>query len=161
MQTICTDIKQQLKNNKFYNNEKDPNDVCSRPMLRDDYNIANAGHPRPFIYKSQEDMVMELQPPNDDYVFGPIGINGIEHNYLDYELQMQSGDVLILYTDGLTETMNIHREDFGKSSVQALLQRNNKKSAKDIMNIIMRKLNEHASGATRSDDITAIIIKRK
>ena len=124
-------------------------------------NIANAGHPRPFIYKSQEDMVMELQPPNDDYVFGPIGINGIEHNYLDYELQMQSGDVLILYTDGLTETMNIHREDFGKSSVQALLQRNNKKSAKDIMNIIMRKLNEHASGATRSDDITAIIIKRK
>ena len=124
-------------------------------------NIANAGHPRPFIYKSHEDMVMELQPPNDDYVFGPIGINGIEHNYLDYELQMQSGDVLILYTDGLTETMNIHREDFGKSSVQALLQRNNKKSAKDIMNIIMRKLNEHASGATRSDDITAIIIKRK
>ncbi|MBR4789773.1 MAG: SpoIIE family protein phosphatase [Treponema sp.] len=124
-------------------------------------NIANAGHPRPFIYKSQEDMVMELQPPNDDYVFGPIGINGIEHNYLDYELQMQSGDVLILYTDGLTETMNIHREDFGKSSVQALLQRNNKKSAKDIMNIIMRKLNEHSSGAPRSDDITAIIIKRK
>ena len=124
-------------------------------------NIANAGHPRPFIYKSQEDMVMELQPPNDDYIFGPIGINGIEHNYLDYEFQMQSGDVLILYTDGLTETMNIHREDFGKSSVQALLQRNNKKSAKDIMNIIMRKLNEHASGATRSDDITAIIIKRK
>ncbi|MBO7583375.1 MAG: SpoIIE family protein phosphatase [Treponema sp.] len=124
-------------------------------------NIANAGHPRPFIYKSQEDMVMELQPPSDDYVFGPIGINGIEHNYLDYELQMQSGDVLILYTDGLTETMNIHREDFGKSSVQALLQRNNKKSAKDIMNIIMRKLNEHSSGAARSDDITAIIIKRK
>ena len=124
-------------------------------------NIANAGHPRPFIYKSQEDMVMELQPPDDNYVFGPIGISGIEHNYLDFEIEMQSGDVMILYTDGLTETMNIHREDFGKSSVQALLQRNNKKSAKDILNIIMRKLNEHASGATRSDDITAIIIKRK
>ena len=123
--------------------------------------IANAGHPRPFIYKSQEDMVMELQPPDDNHVFGPIGISGIEHNYLDFEIEMQSGDVMILYTDGLTETMNIHREDFGKSSVQALLQRNNKKSAKDILNIIMRKLNEHSSGAPRSDDITAIIIKRK
>ena len=123
--------------------------------------IANAGHPRPFIYRSQDDMVMELQPPNDDYVFGPIGINGLEYNYLDYEITMESGDVLILYTDGLTETMNIHREDFGKSSVQALLQRNNKKPAKDILNIIIRKLNEHSAGAQRSDDITTIIIKRK
>ena len=74
---------------------------------------------------------------------------------------MQSGDLMILYTDGLTETMNIHREDFGKSTVQSLLQRNHSKSAKDILNIIMKKLNEHSSGAPRSDDITAIIIKRK
>ena len=124
-------------------------------------NVANAGHPRPFIYRSEEDMVMELQPPNDDYIFGPIGINGIEHNYLDFEITMKSGDVLILYTDGLTETMNIHREDFGKSSVQALLQRNNKKTAKEILNIILKKLNEHSAGAPRSDDLTTIIIKRK
>lgn len=124
-------------------------------------NIANAGHPRPFIYKKEDDMVMELQPPNDDYVFGPIGISGIEYNYLDFEITMQSGDILILYTDGLTETMNIHREDFGKSTVQALLQRNHEKSAKTILDIIMRKLNEHSSGAPRSDDVTTIIIKRK
>ena len=123
--------------------------------------IANAGHPRPFIYKSKEDMVMELQPPSNDYVFGPIGISGMEHDYLDYEIKMESGDILILYTDGLTETMNIHREDFGKSTVQALLQRNNKKSAKEILNVILKKLNEHSSGAPRSDDITTIIIKRK
>ena len=123
--------------------------------------IANAGHPRPFIYKSSEDMVMELQPPNDDYIFGPIGINGIEHDYLEYDIQMQSGDIMILYTDGLTETMNIHREDFGKSTVQALLQRNHSKSAKELMNVIMKKLNDHSAGAPRSDDITVIIIKRK
>ena len=124
-------------------------------------NIANAGHPRPFIYRSQEDMVMELQPPGDDYVFGPIGINGIEHNYLDFEIQMQSGDIMILYTDGLTETMNIHREDFGKSSVQALLQRNHKKSAKEILDVLIKKLNEHSAGTPRTDDVTTIIIKRK
>ncbi len=123
--------------------------------------IANAGHPRPFIYRASEDMVMELQPPNDDYIFGPIGISGIEHNYLEFDIQMQSGDILILYTDGLTETMNIHREDFGKSTVQALLQRNHTKSAQEIMNVIMKKLNEHSAGAPRSDDITVIIIKRK
>lgn len=123
--------------------------------------IANAGPPRPFIYKSKEDMVMEIQPPNADYIFGPIGINGIEFDYLDYEINMQSGDILLLYTDGLTETMNIHREDFGKSSVQALLQRNHSKSAQEILNVIIKKLNEHSSGAPRSDDVTTIIIKRK
>ena len=123
--------------------------------------IANAGHPRPFIYRSQEDMVMELQPPNDDYIFGPIGINGIEHNYLDFDIQMNSGDIMLLYTDGLTETVNIHREDFGKSSVQALLQRNHKKSPQEILDIIIKRLNEHSAGVPRSDDITTIIIKRK
>lgn len=123
--------------------------------------IANAGHPRPFIYKSSEDMVMELQPPNDDYVFGPIGIKGIEDEYLSYDITMESGDILILYTDGLTETMNVRREDFGKSSVQALLQRNHERSAQDILDIILQKLNEHSAGTPRSDDLTTIIIKRK
>ena len=68
---------------------------------------------------------------------------------------------MLLYTDGLTETMNIHREDFGKSSVQALLQRNHKKSAKEILDVLIKKLNEHSAGTPRTDDVTTIIIKRK
>ncbi len=123
--------------------------------------IANAGHPRPFIYKSADDMVMELQPPSQDFIFGPIGIKGIEDEYRSFDITMESGDILILYTDGLTETMNIRREDFGKSSVQALLQRNHDRSAQDILDIILQKLNEHSAGAPRSDDLTTIIIKRK
>ena len=123
--------------------------------------IANAGHPRPFIYKSSEDMVMELQPPDDDFIFGPIGISGIENDYRSFDITMESGDILILYTDGLTETMNARREDFGKSSVQALLQRNHSKSAWGILDIILKKLNEHSAGTPRSDDLTTIIIKRK
>ena len=123
--------------------------------------IANAGHPRPFIYRSSEDMVMELQPPNKDYIFGPIGIGGIEDDYKAFDITMESGDILILYTDGLTETMNAHREDFGKSSVQALLQRNHERNARDILDIILQKLNEHSAGTPRSDDLTTIIIKRK
>lgn len=134
---------------------KDKKDGTSR------VSIANAGHPRPFIYKSKEDMVMELQPPNSDYIFGPIGISGMEPDYMEFDIQMQSGDIMILYTDGLTETVNIHREDFGKSSVQSILQRNHSKSAQEILNILIKKLNEHSTGAPRSDDITAIIIKRK
>ena len=123
--------------------------------------IANAGHPRPFIYKSNEDMVMELQPPSDDYTYGPICIGGLEDEYKAFDITMESGDILILYTDGLTETMNAQREDFGKSSVQALLQRNHERSARDILDIILQKLNEHSAGTPRSDDLTTIIIKRK
>ena len=85
----------------------------------------------------------------------------MEPDYMEFDIQMQSGDIMILYTDGLTETVNIHREDFGKSSVQSILQRNHSKSAQEILNILIKKLNEHSTGAPRSDDITAIIIKRK
>ena len=123
--------------------------------------IANAGHPRPFIYRAAQDTVNEVTLPSDDYVFGPVGIDGMEFDYLDYDFKMESHDILILYTDGLTETMNLKREEFGKSNIQALLHKNSRKSAQEILDIFVSSINKFSSGANRSDDITAIVLKRK
>ena len=123
--------------------------------------IANAGHPRPFLYRYNDDTVNEVELPSDDYVFGPVGISGLEYDYKDYTIKMKKDDILILYTDGLTETMNTEREEFGKSHIQALLHKNSRKSSQEILNIFLTEINEFSSGAGRSDDITAIVLKRK
>ncbi len=126
-----------------------------------DISIANAGHPRPFIYRNTDDTVKELTLPSDDYVFGPVGISGMEYDYLDYSFHMEKDDILILYTDGLTETMNRKREEFGKANIKALVHKNSRKSAQEIINIFISSIDSFASGASHSDDITAIVLKRK
>ena len=85
----------------------------------------------------------------------------MEFDYLDYDFKMESHDILILYTDGLTETMNLKREEFSKSNIQALLHKNSRKSAQEILDIFVSSINKFTSGANRSDDITAIVLKRK
>ena len=135
-----------------FKNEKDGSALIS---------IANAGHPRPFIYRAKDDTVKEVELPSDDYVFGPVGISGIEYDYLDYSFKMTQGDILILYTDGLTETMNLDRDEFGKANIQALLHKNSRKTAQELLDIFMKEINKFAAGASRSDDITAIVLKRK
>ena len=123
--------------------------------------IANAGHPRPFLYRYSDDTVNEIDIPSDDYAFGPVGISGMEFEYRDFNIQMNKDDILILYTDGLTETMNIKRDEFGKSNIQALLHKNSRKSSQEILDIFLTAINKFSAGAGRSDDITAIVLKRK
>ena len=85
----------------------------------------------------------------------------MEDDYLDFSFTMNKGDILVLYTDGLTETMNLKREEFGKSNIQALLHKNSRKSAQQLMDLFMTEITKFCEGAGRSDDITAIILKRK
>ena len=126
-----------------------------------DVSFAIAGHPRPFLYRFKDDTVNEIDFPSDDYVFGPVGISGMEYEYKDFSVKMNSGDILVLYTDGLTETMNTEREEFGKSNIQALLHKNSRKTPQQILDIFISEINKFSKGAGRSDDITAIVLKRK
>ena len=123
--------------------------------------IANAGHPHPLLYRYNDDTVNEIQLPSDDYIFGPVGINGMEYDYLDYSFKMNTGDILILYTDGLTETMNKDRNEFGKTNIKALLHKNSRKNSQEILDNFITSINKFSAGAGRSDDITAIVLKRR
>ena len=123
--------------------------------------FAIAGHPRPFLYRFKDDTVNEIDFPSDDYIFGPVGIGGMEYDYRDFAVKMNSGDILVLYTDGLTETMNTEREEFGKSNIQALLHKNSRKTSQQILDVFISEINKFSKGAGRSDDITAIVLKRK
>ncbi len=98
--------------------------------------------------------------------FTPRGIGiGLAHDSLfqqhitEQEIQLNRGAALILYTDGITETMNLRFEEFGDQRFIELLKAQRNKSAAEIRSTIISAVNEFAEGAPQHDDITLVAVR--
>jgi serine phosphatase RsbU (regulator of sigma subunit)/uncharacterized glyoxalase superfamily protein PhnB len=75
------------------------------------------------------------------------------------EARIDAGDVLALYTDGVTESFNAEEEEFGEERLIDALRRNRERSARDVAGAIVSAV-EQFSIREQHDDITLIIAKR-
>jgi len=75
----------------------------------------------------------------------------------DRTLQLHDGDVLVLYTDGVTEAMNNRHEQFGLAQLVEVVERHGAKPAQEILNAILR----HVDGwmEDQTDDVTALVFR--
>lgn len=80
--------------------------------------------------------------------------------YAEGSIQMQSGDVLLIYSDGVTETWNPKDEEFGEDGLVAVATRCSHLSAAGIEAEILKQLDTFAEGAKATDDRTLIVLKR-
>jgi serine phosphatase RsbU (regulator of sigma subunit)/predicted enzyme related to lactoylglutathione lyase len=74
------------------------------------------------------------------------------------ECVLQAGDILVLYTDGITEAFNSQEEEFGEPRLIDLLRRNRHESAQAMLRAILDEV-EKFSAHKQSDDITLIVAK--
>lgn len=79
--------------------------------------------------------------------------------YEKEETQLQPGDLLVTFTDGVNEAMNLAEEEFGDERLEELLINNRFKSAQEIFDIVMSEIKEFTAGAPQHDDITLVIYK--
>ncbi|NQT46298.1 MAG: SpoIIE family protein phosphatase [Candidatus Omnitrophica bacterium] len=82
-------------------------------------------------------------------------------DFVDENVALIKGDVLAMYTDGVTEAMNIKREEFGENRLAALLEKAGGQSADDILKVIMEGIRQFQGKAPQHDDITLIVVKIK
>ena len=75
----------------------------------------------------------------------------------EHIIQFEPGDVLFLYTDGISEAMNSKREEFGEERLYDIIATNHVVDAYDMQNRILRHVNEFVNDAEQHDDITMII----
>lgn len=82
-------------------------------------------------------------------------------NYTEFEMTIDKGDILILYTDGVTEAMNDNSEVFGEQRLLELidLYATNDKKSNEISAYIRRQVLAFANNTTQDDDITLLILK--
>lgn len=116
---------------------------------------ANAGHnPLVWFRKSTGDTVEERQP-------GPaVGILG-SAQYKIKEIELSPGDVIVTYTDGLTEAFNREREMFSGERLLEAVDAHKSESAADIVRGTIQRLNDFTKDYAQSDDIAVIAVKVK
>lgn len=89
----------------------------------------------------------------------PVGLfSGGE--YASRLLEMDAGDVLVLYTDGLTEASGPDGDEFGTDRVAGVLQRSRGLSAADVVAALLRELEGFRHGVPRADDLTVMAVRR-
>jgi sigma-B regulation protein RsbU (phosphoserine phosphatase) len=75
------------------------------------------------------------------------------------ELPLNSGDIYILYTDGLTEAMNKNQEEFGEDRLKEAIKKYADQKAEQIVDNVLQDVNKFSRGAKQHDDMSMVIIK--
>ena len=122
--------------------------------------MANAGHPYPLLYNTESGDVEEILPDAESPFTGPVGLGGFDVDYSQMEFTMRKGDILLLYTDGLTETANEESISFDVSRVIDTLKKKKDCDAEEIMKSLMERIDKFSADTPRTDDVSVIILKR-
>jgi sigma-B regulation protein RsbU (phosphoserine phosphatase) len=116
----------------------------------------NAGHNPPLLYHRQangNDPIIWLQP-----TAAAIGLVE-EFQVATKIVTLAQGDILLLYTDGVTEAMNAGEEQFGSNRLAELVQKGAGSSAKALIQSLRRELQEFIDGQPLVDDATIVMGK--
>ena len=92
---------------------------------------------------------------------GLVGDAVFRQNAEEAKIRLESGDMLVLYTDGISEAMNSRREEFGEERLYELIADNHVAGTQDMQQKIMQSVNEFVQDAKQHDDITMVIAQIK
>lgn len=113
----------------------------------------SAGHNPPFLFRANG--------PVERLDKGGLilGIMKTEKPYEEGEVSISNGDVLFLFTDGVSEAMNLKGDEWGEEHLEAAIRGCLTDSPKEIMNHVVGAVKEHSRHVPQSDDITMVVIK--
>lgn len=114
----------------------------------------NAGHNPPFLIRKSGEVV---RLEEGGAVVGMLP--SILVNYKQGEIELQTGDLLVGYTDGISEAMNPQEDEWSEDAMLEELKKVHEKPAVEILPYIVACADEFASGAKQHDDMTMIVVK--
>jgi phosphoserine phosphatase RsbU/P len=115
---------------------------------------ANAGHNSPLFLKAESDEMIFL--PATGPVLGPAP----NASYTVENINFSAGDVLLIYSDGITESADAQFEAYGEERLYSVFRSLKKKSAKEIVSGILEDVIKYTKSGIYSDDKTLVVIKR-
>ena len=116
-------------------------------------NYINAGHERPYIIG---DKVVRLNP-NSNFILGGLK----DFKYVSEKINLKPNDRLFLYTDGLNESINNNKEEFGYERIEETLNANKNEQLSVILKNMEEALNEFTKDEEAFDDVTMLIVELK
>lgn len=119
--------------------------------------LVNAGHMTPFVYRQAAGTVQEAAAK--DAAGMPLGIlDGQE--YTASTLTLQPGDALLLFTDGVTDAVDVRNVAFGTKGILTALQSGGPFTPRTLVERLVRAVKQHSAGRAQHDDITLVCLGR-
>lgn len=117
--------------------------------------MARAGHVP--IYLCSNGSIKKLIPPG-------IGLgldygDTFESSMKEVDIDLNNNDILIFYTDGITESKNAAHEEFGYTRFERIICENHRDDVFELSNKIMKKITVFSKDSHQHDDITLVIFK--
>ncbi|HBB30579.1 MAG TPA: histidine kinase, partial [Cyanobacteria bacterium UBA9273] len=92
----------------------------------------------------------------------PIGLDEEIADFIASEqVQLNSGDVVVLYTDGITEACDINHQQYGLERLCEIVRLNCSRSPQEIRQAVIEDLRQHIGAQKVFDDITLVVLKQK
>ncbi|MCU1342852.1 MAG: serine phosphatase [Candidatus Acidoferrum typicum] len=115
--------------------------------------VANAGQTQPLLWKDGHVEQLKLSG-------FPIGIFD-DATYDEWSVKLSKGDILVFYSDGLTEASNREGKFFGSSRLIAVLEKHTQLSSSDLADRMLEEVQEFTEGGAITDDRTLVVMKVK
>jgi sigma-B regulation protein RsbU (phosphoserine phosphatase) len=112
---------------------------------------SNAGHNPPVLFNRSDVRRLET----GGLVLGAFG-------HVDYEeeaVQLHDGDVLVVFSDGVTEAMTADGVEFGEERLVSCVNAHRDAAASELLDCVLGAVREFTAGTPQSDDITAMVLR--
>ena len=117
--------------------------------------LLSAGHGPIFFYSTSEDRFDAMSAQGL-----PLGLMPDLGSDPPKVLDLNSGDLLVITTDGFFEWANAQDEQFGEERMEATIRVSKEKSPAEIISALYKAVIDFSGGTTQDDDLTALVIKR-
>ena len=117
------------------------------------FKFANGGHNPPYVLRASGEVESLVGEPG--LILGIM--SGAE--YTTGTIDLEPGDAVFMYTDGVTEAMNLEGELLGEEELEEILAEVTNQGASQVVRYVIKELYEHVGDAPQSDDITCMALK--
>jgi serine phosphatase RsbU (regulator of sigma subunit)/pSer/pThr/pTyr-binding forkhead associated (FHA) protein len=115
----------------------------------------SAGHNPAYLFRAATGQVEEL--PSGGM---PMGMFPFA-SYEPAAIELNPGDILVVYSDGLTEAENGQQEDFGEERLLHLIRAEAPRGVEEMQKTLLAELDRFTEGAMQTDDITFLLVENK
>jgi phosphoserine phosphatase RsbU/P len=120
--------------------------------------LARAGHDAPLLYRTGTRSVEKVNPPGMALGIDSGGV--FDRVTGDFTVRLESGDCLILYTDGVTEALDSNGIEFGIARLIEVIQESAGESAQTVVVQVTEKVRSFVGSQPQNDDITLVAIRK-
>jgi len=116
---------------------------------------ANCGHPPPLLFRSQGGHSRVERLETGGPVIGLLS----DCSYDQGKVTLETGDVLVAFTDGISEAVNAADLEWGEGRLTAAIQSSRSLAARELIRHVMAQADGHVADAPQHDDMTLVVVR--